>query len=391
MFLAGYPAMRVCLAYDCLYPWTVGGHERYMRDLAETIAAAGHDVTFVTRRQWTEEDAPDISGVRVVAVSRAEPLYGDDGNRLIGPPLRFGRGFLGHLIRHRGRYDIVHVCSFPYFSMLAAGAMRTEPLFVDWPEVWSASYWREYLGGAQGAVGWLVQRLCAAVPQHAFVFSDLHGDRLRAEGLRGESTRLGGLYAGPTTAREVPLDREPLVVFAGRHIPEKRVTAIPAAIAIAARSVPDLRALILGDGPLRGEVVAAIDAAGVGDRVTAPGFVDAAAVEAAIGSAAVLLLPSQREGYGMIVIEAAAQGTPSIVARGPANAAVERIVPGVNGVLAASDHPEDLAAAIVEAVGGGSALRARTAAWFEAHAASLSVEESARHVLAAYAIADARR
>ncbi|MBA2346812.1 MAG: glycosyltransferase family 4 protein [Solirubrobacterales bacterium] len=377
--------MRVCLAYDCLFPWTVGGHERYMRDLAEAVAAAGHEVTFVTRNQWSGDDAPDIPGVRVVAVSPGGALYGEDGNRLIGPPLRFGRGFLGHLLRHRGGYDIVHVCSFPYFSLLAAGAVGTRPLFVDWPEVWSAGYWREYLGGTKGAVGWLVQRLCAMVPQHAFVFSDLHGDRLRAEGLRGRTIRLEGLYAGPTTPHEASLERAPLVVFAGRHIPEKRVTAIPEAIAIAARSIPGLEALILGDGPLRGEVLAAIDAAGVSDRVSAPGFVDADGLRAAIGSAAALLLPSQREGYGMIVIEAAASGTPSVVARGPDNAAVERITPGVNGVLAASDDPADLAAAIVEAVEGGEELRGRTVAWFEANAERLSVAESARRVLAAYA------
>jgi hypothetical protein len=32
--------MRICLVYDCLYPWTVGGAERWMRDLAERLDIA---------------------------------------------------------------------------------------------------------------------------------------------------------------------------------------------------------------------------------------------------------------------------------------------------------------------------------------------------------------
>ena len=64
--------MRICLVYDCLYPWTVGGAERWMRDLAERLVADGHEVTYLTRLQWDSGDAPDIPGVRVVAVSRRD-------------------------------------------------------------------------------------------------------------------------------------------------------------------------------------------------------------------------------------------------------------------------------------------------------------------------------
>ncbi len=44
--------MRICLIYDCLFPYTVGGAERWYRDLAERLAAAGHEVTYLTLRQW---------------------------------------------------------------------------------------------------------------------------------------------------------------------------------------------------------------------------------------------------------------------------------------------------------------------------------------------------
>ena len=68
----------------------------------------------------------------------------------------------------------------------------------------------------------------------------------------------------------------------------------------------------------------------------------------------------------MIVVEAAACGTPSILVREPDNAAVELIEEGVNGVLASSAAAADLAAAIVRVHDAGAPLRERTRTWFAA-------------------------
>ena len=72
-------AVRVCLVYDCLYPHTVGGAERWYRNLAERLAAAGHDVTYLTLRQWERGSEPDVPGVEVVAVGPKMPLYSTAG------------------------------------------------------------------------------------------------------------------------------------------------------------------------------------------------------------------------------------------------------------------------------------------------------------------------
>src|SRR3954471_4350770 len=142
--------MRVCLVYDCLYPHTVGGAERWYRNLALRLAADGHDVTYLTLRQWEGGDEPDVPGVRVIAVGPRLRLY-VKGRRRIGPPVLFGLGVFRHLVAHGSRYDVVHTASFPYFSLLAACLLRRRRHFrlvVDWHEVWTDDYWREYLGPA---------------------------------------------------------------------------------------------------------------------------------------------------------------------------------------------------------------------------------------------------
>jgi glycosyltransferase involved in cell wall biosynthesis len=378
--------MRICLVYDCLFPWTVGGAERWTRNVAEALAARGHDVTYLTRRQWELGDEPDLPGIRVVAVSPPEALYGADGNRTIGQALRFGRGVAQHLAAHRGAYDVVHVSAAPYFGVLGAGLVRRlggYRMAVDWHEVWSDGYWREYLGGVKGRVARTIQRLCVRIPQQAFCFSAMHAQRLREEGLKGEPIVLRGEWAG-ATERPDPRPAEPLVVFAGRMIPEKHAPDVVPAVMAARERIPGLRATIYGDGPQLGEVRAAIAAHGAEGIVDAPGFVDEDVVQDALARATCLLMPSTREGYGMIVIEAAAKGVPSVLVAAPDNASTEHIAEGVNGFVVADLSAPALADGIVAAHEGGAALREATADWFARHAHELSIATSLQRVVAAY-------
>ena len=384
--------MRICLVYDCLYPHTVGGAERWYRNLAERLARDGHEVTYLTLRQWERGARVDFGGVRVVTAGPRMELYGRGGNRRVLPPLVFGAGVLWHLLVHGGRYDAVHTASFPYFSLLAAAVVRPVRRFrlvVDWFEVWTLDYWRDYLGRAGGRVGWMVQRACARVRQHAFCFSRLHARRLKAEGLRGEPELLSGLYAGPSTAGE-PSEAEPVVVFAGRHIPDKCVPAVVPALALARERAPELRAAILGDGPERFAVLDAVSAHGLDDVVSAPGFVSADEVAETMRRALCVVLPSRREGYGLVVVEAAALGTPSVVAASPDSAATELVDEGENGFVAASAEPRALADAILQVRDEGMELRFRTLAWFRANADRLSLEHSIDAVAASYGTARAR-
>jgi glycosyltransferase involved in cell wall biosynthesis len=260
---------------------------------------------------------------------------------------------------------------------------------VDWHEVWSREYWAEYLGPIAGRIGNLVQTLCLRVPQRAFCFSRLHERRLRAAPVNGPLTVLEGEYAGPPGRDPAPA--EPVVVFAGRHIPEKQVPALVPALALARERIPELRGEIYGDGPQRAEVLELRARHRLDDALEVPGFVDAERVEDALSRALCLVLPSRREGYGMVVVEAAAVGTPSVVVAGPDNAATDLVSDGENGYVAASAAPEDLAAAIERVHAEGHALRERTAAWFRANAERLSLTSSLEQVLARYSEASARR
>jgi glycosyltransferase involved in cell wall biosynthesis len=254
---------------------------------------------------------------------------------------------------------------------------------VDWHEVWSKAYWRDYLGGLGGLVGWLVQKACVRVRQRAFTFSQLQARRLREEGARAAPVVLEGEYAGPLEPAP-PRPASDSVVFAGRHIPEKRVPALVDAFVEVHRARPELRLDLYGDGPDFAEVGRRIAACGLSGVAVQRGFVDGPEVEAALASARCLVLPSAREGYGLVVVEASQAGTPSVVVRGEDNAATELVDAGENGWIAASVEPGELARAILAAVDGGEALRESTRAWFSRNAERLSLDGSLRRVAESY-------
>src|SRR5215207_5929101 len=129
--------MRICIIYDGIFPNTLGGADRWYRNLAEHLAALGHDVTYATTRQWTREGAPDIPGVRVVAIAPNLRVGDRYGRRQALFPILFGAGVFRHLLVRGRAYDVVHMAAFPYSSLLAAALVRRlwgYRLIGDWHE-----------------------------------------------------------------------------------------------------------------------------------------------------------------------------------------------------------------------------------------------------------------
>jgi glycosyltransferase involved in cell wall biosynthesis len=381
--------MRIALVYDCLYPATVGGAERWLRALAGTLAEE-HEVTYITRRQWRRGEDP-LPGVRCVAVAPGGSLHREDGRRRLLPPAVFGVGVFLHFLRHRRRYDAVHCLSYPFAPLVAVRAAlagRGVRVRCEWLECLSDSYWRSY-GPLLGRLGALLQRLCLRLTPQALVFSSHTERRLREAGFNGAVELLGGLTFSHAAARSgdgtAASGASRLVLFAARHVPDKRAAVVPYAIAAARAQREDITAVVAGEGPERTRVLRRIAELGLDGAVSAPGFVSSEQLEELYRQAACVLSPSLRDGYGMVVAEAAARGVPVVVCPGPDNAAAERVVDGVNGRVAASAEPADIGAAIVDVIDAGPELRASVVAWYEEHAEELSVDATLRRARALYA------
>ena len=116
--------------------------------------------------------------------------------------------------------------------------------------------------------------------------------------------------------------------------------------------------------------------------MTFAGFVPEATLDRLFAQTTAIVQPSAREGYGMVVVEAAAYGVPVVVVEAPDNAAVELVEPGSNGLVAAPT-PAALARAIAAVRRDNPQWRARVADWYAANRTQLSLDHSLRTVAGA--------
>lgn len=344
--------LRIALVYDAVYPYQKGGGERRFRALAEQLAAAGCEVDLYGMRSWAGRAPVQVSpGVRLHGLCRARRMYTRSGRRSIVQSLLFGLACLKLLPK---RFDVIDCCGFPFFSLFACrlvATLRRRSLVSTWHEVWGPAYWREYLGPTAGRVGALVERLAVTLPDRIICPSRTTGERMRRElGYRRPIFLLPNGVDMRQAGAVLPADRPVDVIFTGRLIAEKNVDLLLRALGRLTGEHPPVRGLVVGDGPERHRLERLRSELGLTDSVTFTGYLPGSGdVLAAMKAARVLVLPSTREGFGMVVLEANACGLPVITVRSPGNAASELIREGHNGWVVPADV-DALAAAVRRAL-----------------------------------------
>lgn len=376
--------MRICFVYDALFPYVKGGAERRYHELAKRMAVE-HDVHHVSWQWWEGASTTTIDGVVLHGVGAPPKLYGEDGKRTVREAVAFAARVTPFLLR--SRFDIIDCSATPYLPLYAAaGAARITgtPLVATWHEFWG-EHWREYLTD-RPAVARVAQTLeararplgSAAVAVSAFTLRRMGLEASRRSWVVPNGVDMSARTGPRAAERGASWD----VAFIGRLIDEKRVDRVLDAIHELRDDVPGIRCAIVGDGPARADLEARAEALGVSDRVRFLGAVSEAEARAVLDDAHLLVMPSEREGFGITVIEAQLAGAVPVVVRGPHTAAPDLVRDGVDGLLADPD-PAALAAAVRRLLTNDAARRTMRAAALEA-ARRFDWDDIAREMLGVY-------
>ncbi len=275
-----------------------GGSEEYIEHVAERLAARGHDVTI---------RCAAYDGARRDELRRGVRLQRRGGRLTVYP-----RGFLWATIGPGRRMDaLVEVVNGIPFGVGLVRRRTTLPLVHHLHR----EQWRMIYPGWRGRVGWLIERWTVRAYR---TLPFLTVSRATAADLKALGV-VGPVHVVPNGAEPRPLQdvaRSPLTLCTlSRLVPHKRLEqAVDVAVSLAARH-PGVRLRVIGSGWWEPELRRYVESRGAGDVVDLVGRVDADERDRELAAAAVMLLPSVREGWGLAVIEAALQGTPTVAYR----------------------------------------------------------------------------
>jgi glycosyltransferase involved in cell wall biosynthesis len=348
---------------DAIYPYNVGGADKRLWELARKLAEnSKHEVHIYGMKWWQGPDTIVTNNVHLHGVCKVRELYNEDGVRSIKEALVFSLKVLLPLLK--ADYDVIDCNQFPYlpcFSGKIASVIKRKPLVITWLEVWDV-YWRGYLGTIGGSVGRIIERLTMRLPDGIVAISQKTRIDLIKRG-KVRSERIDVIPVGIDLERIVkiaPARESTDVLFAGRLIHEKRVDLLLNAIAVAKKEIPTITCAIIGDGPERGLLEDLAVKLGVEENVSFTGFVDQDGLTAYMKASKVFVLPSIREGFGLVIVEANACGLPVISIRHDMSAVRELVEDGVNGFLVNDISSREIAEAITKLV-TDEALRKRLA------------------------------
>jgi glycosyltransferase involved in cell wall biosynthesis len=140
-----------------------------------------------------------------------------------------------------------------------------------------------------------------------------------------------GVRPPATSFRRAPT-RAPTFAYCGRLSREKGVAVLIAAFAKCVAEVPAARLRIVGDGPLKGELVSLAAVLGISRSVDFAGWQTAAGVDEALANVWALVAPSLwAEPFGLIAIEAMLRGVPVVAS--DSGGFRENIEAGESGLL----------------------------------------------------------
>lgn len=350
--------MKIAFVYDAVYPWVKGGAEMRIHELGKRLSVRGHEVHIFGVKWWEGKDTFEYEGMTLHGVCKARNLY-VNGRRSISEAIIFAAKLFPEL--RKENFDLIDVSVFPYFSCFtvkAVSVLEKVPSVFTWHEVWD-DYWYEYLGRA-GIFGQLVEKAVSKLSENNIAVSSWTKDRLELLGVPGEKIKvipngidlkkISGI--GPDWGKfPVGLESKTYdIIFAGRLIKEKNVDLLIKAVALLEADFPDLRCCIVGDGPEKAALVELAKRIGVYENVEFAGFQEYGALIGKIKASKVLVLPSSREGFGMVVIEAFACGVPVVTVRAKYNAAQGLVEDGVDGFIVGLEERE-IAKAVVKMIG----------------------------------------
>jgi glycosyltransferase involved in cell wall biosynthesis len=375
------PRPKIAIISDAVYPFNKGGKEKRIHDITTRLAAQGSEVTIYCMQWWKGGKVIIKDNVTFHAISPYYPLYAGT-RRSIKEAVLFALHCLKLMDKSFDVIDVDHMPHLVLFTTKIVCMLKRKRMIVTWHEVWGKKYWENYLGAMGGIIASLVEAVSVRLPDVIISISPHTTDALR--GTLGAKKDIVTIPIGVDSERIrdiAPSNHVSDIIFVGRLLSHKNIDVLLRAVAIIKKLKPSIFAYIVGDGPEREHLEDLATELDIQKNVRFLGIVEQQDdLYALMKASRVFVLPSTREGFGVVAIEANACGLPFITTDHAQNAAKELLVNDENGVAVPLGEAQ-FANAIVQLL-----HKRKDVAAYRAHAEKYSWDNIVSELKQVYAI-----
>ena len=285
-----------------------GGAEVVLRELSRRLVADGNNVTFLTARHTGSKAHELLDGIEVIRVGRNRYLHSLQA--------------LGYYVRRlRGKFDVVVevVNTAPYFGVYFGGGAKTFLFYHQLArEIWFHETKPPLAHAGYHVLEPLATRLLARSSTPLITISNSTMQDLGRYGFRETQAHIitqGIELETLASLQGVRKFAHPTVLSLGAMRAMKRTLDQVRAFEIARRDQPDLKMILAGDtsGAYGQQVLDYIAHSEFAADITCEGRVSRERKIELMQRAHLICVTSIKEGWGLIVTEAASQGTPAVV------------------------------------------------------------------------------
>lgn len=341
-----YYPKKIAFVSDAIYDYNKGGKEKRLYDVTRKLADTGYDVTVYCMKWWEGDNLLIKDGIKYYAISPYYPLYHNE-RRSIKQALFFALNCFKLINKDFDIMDVDHIPHLVLFSTKIVCVLKRKTMIVTWHEVWGKKYWRKYLGVFMGTIAYCIEKISSKLPNKIVSVSDHTTNDLKSIlGVKKPIFTIPNGIDFDFIQKSKPSEENSDVIFAGRLLGNKNIGVLLEAIEILKKRGINLNVFIVGDGPEMNLLKSKTSDLKINDSVKFFGFLENHKdVYGLMKSSKIFVLPSTREGFGIVVVEANASGLPVITIDSEQNAAKDLIIENKNGRVCMLD-PELLADAI---------------------------------------------
>jgi glycosyltransferase involved in cell wall biosynthesis len=315
--------MKILYFTQLFYPAIFGGGEYIFYHWAKELIKKGHEVFVITQRLPKTPKNEVLDGINIFRVGSEPKLSGTLPIGIFSnASFLLGSFFMGMKIAKKYQIDVIHSNTYiPVFSAQWCAKRLHKPHIATVHDVYFTSsddFWKtwakqEHMSWLSKFLGPRIEKMIARkkITQFHTVSEKSKSDLLNLEVTRKISVIPNGINIDEYKQENITLKNQ--VIFVGRLIFYKNIGVIIDAINKVKKNIPDVKLVIIGDGPQKSELISKVNSQNLQSNVIFMGNVSDQEKIKQIHESKILLNPSLIEGFGIVVLEGFACGKPVLV------------------------------------------------------------------------------